>query len=96
MDLPAFTGELIGQEMTIDCSEQDDDFYMGQVSVDLSTEYDFTKGVDITFDGQLYKNVPVAIETIDFDDYLLIGEFVGQQPILNKYPFFISLMLYSK
>ena len=91
MALPIPTGELLGQQITINCTEQEDDFYMGQSIVDLSTEYDLTKGVDITFDGQLYKNVP--IEFISDEGAFMIGEAGGHSPLFDKYPFVILLGL---
>lgn len=86
------TGELLGQQITIDCDEQIGDFYTGLLEVDLSTEYDLTKGIDITFDGQLYKNVSVApIPNTGIQGFVL-GEFdLNLNPVLNKYPFFIVL-----
>ena len=85
------TGELIGQSITINCMEQKDDLYYGDTAAELTTEYDLTKGVDITFDGQLYKNVPVQIVQNDGDDVVIIGEFADHQPILTTYPFFMVL-----
>lgn len=91
MATPTPTGELIGQQITINCTEQVDDFYMGRLIVELSTEYDLTKGVNITFDGQLYKNVPVYHE--ENEGAIVIGEFIDHRPVLNKYPFFIALLI---
>lgn len=92
MALPIPTGELIGQSITINCTEQEEeDFYLGQSVADLSTEYDLTKGVDITFDGQLHKNVPV--EFISDEGAFMIGEAGGHSPLFDKYPFFILLGL---
>lgn len=87
------TGELIGQQITINSTEQIGDFYMGQLEVDLSTEYDLTKGVDITFDGQLYKNVSAQFMDDDNDQHIIIGEFTNDGPILTKYPFCIDLII---
>lgn len=91
MALPIPTGELIGQEITINCTEQKDGLYFGDTAAELTTEYDFTKGVDITFDGQLYKNVPAQIVQDGVDEVVIIGEFADHQPILTTYPFFIAL-----
>lgn len=93
MALPIPTGESIGQSITINCTEQKDDFYFDDTAVELTTEYDLTKGVDITFDGQLYKNVPAQIIQDGGNELVLIGEFADDQPILTTYPFFIILKI---
>lgn len=87
------TGKLIGQQITVSCDIAVDDFYQGPLPADLTTEYDLTKGVNITFDGQLYKNVPAQFVQIGENQSFIIGEFANQQPILTTYPFGIGLLV---